>query len=75
MQDLAYWASKGDYDKKYNSYPTAGNGVATVYKPAKISFIKTSGLGGEIPIYGGMAHPHLPQTYYLIARNNFVALS
>lgn len=24
---------------------------------------------------GGMAHPHLPQTYYLIARNNFVSLS
>ena len=21
-----------------------------------------------------MAHPHLPQTYYLIAKNNFVTL-
>ena len=32
-------------------------------------------LGNKVPFIGGMAHPHLPQTYYLITKNNFVALS
>ncbi|QDJ27031.1 hypothetical protein BHS00_08055 [Lactococcus carnosus] len=80
-------ASAGNYQKLYDdiyvSIPVSngitplvlGNDVASKYEAAKISFIKTSGGGGKIPIYGGIAHPHLPQTYYLIARNNFVALS
>lgn len=74
MQDLAYLASKGDYEKQYGSYPIVGNNVSKKYESAKNSFIRTSGFGGNVPIFGGMAHPHLPQTYYLIAKNNFVAL-
>ena len=72
MQDLAYLASKKDYNNKYKTYPTIGNAVSNKYEGAKLSFIFTS---GNIPQVGGMAHPHLPQTYYLIARNNFVSLS
>ncbi|MCJ1988081.1 lipase family protein [Lactococcus carnosus] len=87
MQDLAYLASAGNYEKVYDeeylSIPNVnaikhlrlGNDVAVKYKAAKTSFIQTSGGGGKMPIYGGIAHPHLPQTYYLIARNNFVPLS
>ena len=78
MQDLAYLASSGNYEEKYGPYPKAGNSVVKKYESAKISFIKTSGfipvLGSKLQ-YGGMAHPHLPQTYYLIAKNNFVRLT
>lgn len=38
------------------------------------SYFASSSFGNNLPMIGGMAHPHLPQTYYLIARNNFVAL-
>ncbi|WP_143464952.1 hypothetical protein [Pseudolactococcus carnosus] len=70
MQDLANIAGKE------KGYPVAGRLVAPRYTSAKLSFFATS---GEVPGVkdlgiGGMAHPHLPQTYYLIARNNFVAL-
>ncbi|MCJ1988090.1 lipase family protein [Lactococcus carnosus] len=83
MQDLAYLASIKDYEEKYGKkYVTipiengmnllkVGSNVAPKYESAKFSFIRTS---GQLPLIGGMAHPHLPQTYYLIARNNFVAL-
>ena len=75
MQDLAYLASKGDYKKQYEAYPILGNDVSRKYEAAKKSFIITSGFGNQVPIIGGMAHPHLPQTYYLIAKNNFVGLT
>lgn len=77
MQDLANLAGgKGNY-------PILGQSVAPKYNFAKLSFIVTSGNATFIDketgkkkfkTLGGMAHPHLPQTYYLIARNNFVGL-
>jgi Mg-chelatase subunit ChlD len=51
-----------------------GKNVAIEYEKAKWSFLRTSGMGGNVPVYGGIAHPHIPQTYYLLSRNNFVPL-
>lgn len=48
--------------------PTLGRDTTGVYASAKASFAFSSGKIG----FGGMTHPHLPITYYLIVHNNFV---
>lgn len=70
MQDLAYLAAKETLSL---FPPKIGTDVAPKYEVAKASFAITS---GPVPVIklGGMAHPHLPQTYYLIAKNNLVPL-
>ncbi|MDN6084821.1 MAG: hypothetical protein L0I51_05110 [Lactococcus plantarum] len=75
MQDLVYLVSSGHYEEKYGAYPKLGNNMSKKYESAKISFIKSSGNlsyeeknGDKVPIISGMAHPHLPQTYYLIEK-------
>lgn len=62
MQNLANMASK---IKPKTGYDTRGK-----YLEAKRSFILSS---GELLI-GGMEHPHMQPTYYLIAYNNFKKL-
>lgn len=47
-----------------------GHDVKGKYATAKASFIASSGK----VVVGGMEDPHLPVTYYLIARNNFAAI-
>lgn len=47
-----------------------GYTLGTKYNDAKLSFIASSGKA----VVGGMEHPHMQPTYYLIARNNFLAL-
>ncbi len=47
--------------------PTLGRDVKGKYATAKASFVASSGK----VVLGGMTHPHMPQTYYLIAHNNF----
>ncbi len=53
--------------------PMLGYDTKGVYAKAKASFAASS---GKIPIshLGGMTHPHMQPTYYLIARNNFKAI-
>lgn len=53
--------------------PMLGYDVKGVYAKAKASFALSS---GNIPIthLGGMTHPHMQPTYYLLARNNFKAI-
>ena len=46
--------------------PTLGHDVKGIYADAKSSFVASSGKLG----IGGMEHPHMPATYYLIAYNN-----
>ncbi len=43
--------------------------VAPRYEDAKKQFILAA-----LPNYGGMVHPHLPETYYLIVKNKVKAL-
>ena len=59
MQNLANMASKIE--------PKTGYDTRGKYFEAKKSFILSS---GELCI-GGMEHPHMQPTYYLIAYNNF----
>ena len=47
-----------------------GYTLGTKYNDAKLSFIASSGK----VVVGGMEHPHMQPTYYLIARNNFQTL-
>ena len=47
-----------------------GYTLGTKYNDAKLSFIASSGKVGV----GGMEHPHMQPTYYLIVRNNFLTL-
>lgn len=47
-----------------------GYTLGTKYNDAKLSFIASSGKA----VVGGMEHPHMQPTYYLIARNNFLSL-
>jgi hypothetical protein len=47
-----------------------GYTLGTKYNDAKLSFIASSGKVGV----GGMEHPHMQPTYYLITRNNFLTL-
>ncbi|MGL5440534.1 MAG: lipase family protein [Filifactoraceae bacterium] len=59
MQTLANMAS--------NVGPVTGRSLSGKYNSAKVSFIKSSGKLG----IGGMTHPHMPITYYLIVNNDF----
>jgi len=52
--------------------PMIGRDMSGKYNKAKWKFIFSS---GAFPIIGGMEHPHMPLTYYLIARNNFKDLN
>ena len=55
--------------------PMIGRDMSGKYNKAKWKFIFSS---GEPPLeklhVGGMYHPHMPLTYYLIARNDFKQL-
>lgn len=51
--------------------PMLGRDVAGRFADAKTAFVASS---GKVAI-GGMTHPHMQPTYYLIARNNFLPLS
>ena len=44
-----------------------GYSLGTKYNDAKLSFVASSGKA----IVGGMEHPHMQPTYYLIVRNDF----
>ena len=44
-----------------------GYSLGTKYNDAKLSFIASSGKA----VVGGMEHPHMQPTYYLIVRNDF----
>jgi hypothetical protein len=48
--------------------PRLGHDTKGKYASVKASFVASSGK----VVVGGMTHPHLPITYYLIAYNNFV---
>lgn len=48
--------------------PMLGHDTKGKYAAAKASFVASSGK----VVVGGMTHPHLPITYYLIVYNNFV---
>lgn len=48
--------------------PILGHDTKGKYASAKASFVASSGK----VVVGGMTHPHLPITYYLIVYNNFV---
>lgn len=50
--------------------PLLGHDVKGKYATAKASFVASSGK----VVVGGMTHPHMQPTYYLIARNNFSSL-
>ena len=50
--------------------PLLGHAISGKYATAKNSFIASSGK----VVVGGLAHPHMQPTYYLIARNNFLPL-
>lgn len=50
--------------------PLLGHDVKGKYASAKASFVASSGK----VVIGGMTHPHMQPTYYLIARNNFSSL-
>lgn len=65
MQNLANMAS--------GTGPLTGYDTNGIYATAKASFVASSGFipGGFI---GGMTHPHMQPTYYLIAHNNFEPL-
>lgn len=47
-----------------------GYSLGTKYNDAKLSFVASSGKA----IVGGMEHPHMQPTYYLIVRNNFLPI-
>ncbi len=47
--------------------PLLGHDVKGKYASAKSSFVASSGK----VVVGGMTHPHMPVTYYLIANNDF----
>ncbi len=50
--------------------PLLGHDVKGKYASAKASFVASSGK----VVIGGMTHPHMQPTYYLIARNNFCSI-
>lgn len=52
--------------------PKTGHDVTGKYVAAKQAFILSSGQIPRLEKIGGMAHPHLPITYYLIVYNDFV---
>lgn len=66
MQNLANMASE--------TGPMTGYDTAGKYADAKASFIASS---GQIPVLerlGGMGHPHMPATYYLMVYNKLQPL-
>lgn len=65
MQNIANMAS--------HTGPNTGYDTKGKYREAKVSFIASSGRTG-VKKLGGMAHPHMQPTYYLIACNNFKKL-
>jgi Mg-chelatase subunit ChlD len=71
MQDLAHLAAKENINPLLGQI---GQNVAPKYDLAKASFIVSSGPVKFIKL-GGMGHPHLPHTYYLIAQNNLAPLN
>lgn len=58
-------------DLAINKDPTKYN-VAPRYQGAKTSFVLSAVEKAKI---GGLTHPHMPGTYYLIARNNVQPLN
>lgn len=50
--------------------PLLGRDVAGVYADAKTSFVASSGK----VIIGGMTHPHMPTTYYIMTYHNLESL-
>ena len=50
--------------------PLLGHDISGKYNDAKLSFIASSGK----VVIGGMEHPHMQPTYYLIARNDFLTI-
>ena len=50
--------------------PALGRDVKGKYATAKTSFVASSGF----VVVGGLTHPHMQPTYYLIARNDFLPL-
>ena len=54
-----------------NTDELLGEKLSGKYNDAKLSFIASSGK----VVVGGMEHPHMQPTYYLIARNDFEALA
>ena len=50
--------------------PLLGHAISGVYADAKNSFIASSGK----VVIGGLTHPHMQPTYYLLAYNNFLPL-
>ena len=51
--------------------PLLGRDVKGKYNTALVSFVASSGK----VVVGGMAHPHMQPTYYLLARNNVAPLN
>lgn len=50
--------------------PTLGRDVAGVYADAKTAFVASSGK----VVIGGMTHPHMPPTYYIMTYHNLESL-
>lgn len=50
--------------------PLLGRDVAGVYADAKTAFVASSGKLG----IGGMTHPHMPPTYYIMTYHNLESL-
>ena len=50
--------------------PLLGHDISGKYNDAKLSFIASSGK----VVIGGMEHPHMQPTYYLIAKNDFLTV-
>ena len=51
--------------------PKLGHDVKGKYASAKASFVASSGKIPGMAIIGGMTHPHMQPTYYIIAHNGF----
>ena len=51
--------------------PLLGQDLTGKYNDAKLSFVASSGK----VVIGGMEHPHMQATYYLIVKNDFKTLA
>ncbi|MEE1504352.1 MAG: S-layer homology domain-containing protein [Acutalibacteraceae bacterium] len=54
--------------------PKLGHDVKGKYASAKSSFVASSGKIPVLTVVGGMTHPHMQPTYYIIAHHNFKKL-
>ena len=54
--------------------PLLGHDVKGKYASAKASFVASSGKIPVLTAIGGMTHPHMQPTYYIIAHHNFKKL-